>query len=424
MTLSGALQATISERYGLKPSRDWARSLEQAILELARERRVSPQRIENELRANARLLREVAGRLTIEETFFFRFPAQIEFVVSQLSKLLSKQGGSTVTLWSAGCSSGEEPYSVAIGLQQRLGIVPARANILACDINALAIERARLGSYGKWSFRGVPEDVRRRSFEYLGDETYRIHETLRSSVKFEHLAIEEMAHELGETDVAVVMFRNVGVYFDVTALDRCFKHFHRVLAPEGLLVLAATDPTPPKDLFTRVAGAVGIYQRAQRAELRQTPSASDRSIKSRAPRSVERAPVPTLRPPPRVEALALGNRGELLQALEAANRSVALHSTDPATFLLRGQLLLAAGRERDAIEDFRRVLFLRPDHRLARYWYVVTLHAAELPKRALSQLAELRRQLAQAPDDALLEDGSTSTRELRAALGTFEGLYE
>jgi hypothetical protein len=61
---------------------------------------------------------------------------------------------------------------------------------------------------------------------------------------------------------------------------------------------------------------------------------------------------------------------------------------------------------------------------LARYWYVVALHAAEQTHRLTPQIAELRRQLAVAPDDELLEDGTTQACELRAALATFEGLYE
>ncbi len=424
ITRSGALQNTISQRYGLRPNRDWSKSIELAISELARERQVSPQVMESELYVNARLLREIAGRLTVEETFFFRFPAQIEFVVGHLSRLLAQGTDKTVTVWSAGCSSGEEPYSVAIGLQQRLGTVPARATIVGCDINAVAIERAKIATYGKWSFRGVPEELRKRCFERADDDKYRLHETLRGSVQFEHLAIEEAAQRFETASVHAVLFRNVGVYFDGSALERCFRQFHRVLAPDGLLVLAATDPTPPKQLFARVAGSVGIYRRAKQAEKRPHSRALDGQPKGTSPtQTVERSPQ-TLRPPPKVEALALGDRGHLLHAIEAVNRSAAADPTDAQSFLLRGQLLLADGQAAAATEDFRRVLFLKPNHRLARYWYITTLHVSEQTKRVRAQVAELHRQLAQAPDNALLEDGTTTVRELRAALTTFQGLYE
>ncbi|HEY6722437.1 MAG TPA: CheR family methyltransferase [Polyangiaceae bacterium] len=425
MTLSTMLQSAITKRFGLRPRHDWAKSIEQAISQLADERQLPRARVERDLPDDPNLLRAVAGKLTVEETFFFRFPVQIEQVVDHVAQLLPHRPRAAVTVWSAGCASGEEPYSVAMGLHGRLGALPDNLAIVGCDISAVAIERARRGIFGNWSFRGVSEQIRQLYFESLPADKSRIAAVFRSSVRFEHLAIHEMAHRLGPTSVDVVLFRNVGVYFDEASLARCFKQYHRALAPDGLLVLAATDPTPPPELFKRVrSDSIGIYRRAEQSEVTKSRTKA-RTVPRPAPDPVgRRDAIRTLRPPPVVEALALGDRGQLSQAIEAADRAVAGHVDDPHGFFVRGQLLLASGQPVAAIEDFRRVLFLRADDRLARYWYIVALHGAREVGRLGPQIAELRRQLAGALEDEILEDGRTSASELRAALITFEGLCE
>lgn len=420
------LQSAIAKRFGLRPRHDWAKSIELAISQVADERRLPRERVERDLVDDPNLLRAVAGKLTVEETFFFRFPAQVEQVVDHVARLLPHRSSAPVTVWSAGCASGEEPYSVAMGLHRKLGYLPENVAIVGCDISAVAIDRARAGTFGNWSFRGVSDQIRQLYFESLPTGKLRIADIFRGSVRFEHLAIHEMAHRLGPGSVDVVLFRNVGVYFDEVSLARCFKQFHRALAPDGLLVLAATDPTPPPESFKRArADSIGTYRRTE-----QSDGTRPRPKLRTVPRQVPPAPVgrrdavATLRPPPDVEALALGDRGQLAQAIEAANRAIAARVDEPNGYFVRGQLLLAHGQTAAAIEDFRRVLFLRADDRLARYWYIVALYEAREVGRLGPQIAELRRQLASALDAELLEDGHTSASELRAALSTFEGLCE
>lgn len=419
------MQRVISERYGLKPARDWAHSLSLAISNLARERQVTPEAIERELQASPNHLRTIAGTLTVDETFFFRFPAQIDCAVAHVAEQLTAAGGRAVTVWSAGCSSGEEPYSIAVGLHRRLGVVPQNVSIVGCDINAKAIERARTGEYGEWSFRGVPDDLRSLGFERVGRGLYRIRESLRRNVRFEHLAIEEMANRLEADSVNLILFRNVGVYLDQPGLGRCFHQFQRLLAPDGLLIVAATDPSPPKDSWARVRNqAIGTYQRASPVGTLTETVTSRANTRSRGARCTNAAPsISTLRPPPVVEALALGDRGKLLEAIEVVSHSVLRNSSDSGSFFIRGQLHLADGKLLAAVEDFRRALFLQPESKLCRYWYIVALHASQETCRLVPQIAELSRQLAIAADDHLLEDGQTHASELRRALQVFESFY-
>lgn len=441
------LAREITRRYGLRPHASWPRTLAHAVEQLLLGRRLDPARARVIPLQQPELVRELAGRLTVEETYFFRFPEQIQVAVSALREAWLRRR-QPVLAWSAGCSTGEEPYSVAMGVHEALGPSAGQVRMLACDLSSEAIARARAGVYGSWSFRGVGAPIQSTCFDPVGDRL-RIRECYRQAVHFEHLSIEEMAESLVDESVEVILFRNVGVYLDEDALRRCHATFRRVLTRSGILIQAATDPSPLPGHFVRSEGdPVGVFRHAEvplaggacprvpgaplaasgtfaLAESVAGPlrrSASAKKVDSRA--AAPLALPPSLRPPPEVEAVRHGDRGDIARALQAADRAIEQRPHDIGGFILRGQLQLAADAWQAAADDLRRALFIAPHHCLARYWYIVALHAGGQRSRVRSQVRELERQLASVADESNLEDGTTTVRELREALATLGGLYD
>ncbi len=415
------LQEEIARRFGLRPQERWGRDLALALAELGRRHGLQGRRLRLALTADPQLLRELAGRLTIEETFFFRFPEQLAAAVRHLGGRWREFPADDALVWSAGCSTGEEPYSLAIGLGEAFGPLARRCRILACDISADAIARARAGVYGDWSFRGVVPGLRERCFTRLETGRHRLHDAYRSAVQFEHRAVQELGATLTERSVDVVLFRNVGVYLDEPALARCHAAFARVLRQDGLLIQAVTDPSPPADRFTRgERDPVGVFRLAAGP----TPHGSGvrRAEVVTPPRAIPRAPTSAL-PPPSVDALTLADRGDLEQALQACNRRIAADPRTPAGLVLRAQIHLAADRPSEAVDDLRRALFLDPERWLTRYWYVMALQAARQSERAEGQVRELLRQLSDRPAAEVLEDGVTEVGDLRAALTALAASY-
>ncbi len=409
---AASLREEIARRFGLRPQDRWSRDLTRALAELGQRHGLPERKLGAALSTDPRLFRELAGRLTIEETFFFRIPEQLAAAVRHLGARWWQPPAEDSLVWSAGCSTGEEPYSLAIGLREAFGPLAERCRILACDINADAIARARAGIYGDWSFRGGAASVRDRCFTRLRTGRYRLLDTFRNAVQFEHLSVQELGSTLPERSVDVVLFRNVGVYLEERALERCYATFARVLRRDGLLIQAATDPLPPLDRFAREEEApVGVFRLAARP----TPHvASVPRVEAPAPSPpVPRAPRPRLPP---LDAAALADRGDLEKALAACSRMIETDPGSPAGLVLRAQIHLAADRPREAVDDLRRALFLDPDGRLTRYWYIIALQADRQGDRVEAQAQGLLRQLAHLPANEVLEDGVTEVGDLRMAL--------
>jgi chemotaxis protein methyltransferase CheR len=424
------VQQVVLDRFGLRSPKNWDQEFELALGKLGRRYNLPPQELVSSLNLQHGLLRELAGLLTIGETYFYRAKEQIDAAVEHLERtLLTSPDSSPLWVWSAGCASGEEPFSVAMALADRLGSVAARVHILACDISADAIRTARAGVYRRWSFRGVPDPMIQRHFEPAGEGAYAVKEPYRARVEFKNLSVDECAHELAVDSVAVALFRNVGLYLEQAMLERCHRAILHRLAPGGLLLQASTDPAPNVVGLERVSpGVSGAYRKAAslpapstvKTPLKVLPSASPSPasgpVNAKRSRFAERRPMSY--------ASELGGRGQIAEALELTHAALHADPHDTRAYLVRAQLYLASGSPPAAIQDLRRALFLAPGLRLARYWYMVALQVAGQSERALGQLYELERQLGGVAEHELLEDGATTAGEMRRALATTGGFYE
>jgi chemotaxis protein methyltransferase CheR len=181
--------------------------------------------------------------LTTHETYFFRERAQLEALVREIlpEKLASEAGAhGPVQIWSAGCASGEEPYSVVM-LALEAGFVPGRDfRVFASDISRTVLARARTGLYRETSFRDAEASLRMRYFSRK-DGISKISDDVRRHVDFMHLNLVDEAKLalLGPMDV--ILCRNVIIYFDLATKKRVMKSFHEKLRPGGCLLLGRSE---------------------------------------------------------------------------------------------------------------------------------------------------------------------------------------
>ncbi|HSN92947.1 MAG TPA: CheR family methyltransferase [Anaeromyxobacteraceae bacterium] len=212
-------------------------------------------------------LRLLLPLVTVGKTSFFRDERQFGALQALLPELLARPqgGGRRVAIWSAGCATGEEPYSIAMSAAEA-GATPERIEILATDVNPEAVATAARGSFDARRVRDVPKDLVDRYFDHEG-ERYRIRAGLRRLIAAirPHNLVASAFPRPAEGGWDVIFCRNVIIYFDTPTTQQVLAHFHAALAPGGYLFLGYSE-----SLFrlfdgfelTEVAGAF-LYRRPE-----------------------------------------------------------------------------------------------------------------------------------------------------------------
>jgi chemotaxis protein methyltransferase CheR len=192
-------------------------------------------------------LQYLVGRLTVGETHFFRNRPHFEALQQHiLPELIRRRRGKTqhLRIWSAGCSTGEEPYSLAMLLQRMLPDLGDWAvSILATDISEEALAAARKGHYRKWSFREV-EDYYQRRFFTPEDKGWQISREVRGMVTFRHLNLADDLYPtvVTQTDnLDLIVCRNVMIYFNVDLSLEITRRFYRCLGRDGCLLVGHSE---------------------------------------------------------------------------------------------------------------------------------------------------------------------------------------
>jgi chemotaxis protein methyltransferase CheR len=213
---------------------------------------------------NPQLKTKVLLALTTNETSFFRdlapFNALQSTIIPQLLK--SRESTRRLTIWSAACSAGQEPYSLAMLLRETFPQLASwNLSILASDLNPTVVAKAKEGSYTSIEVnRGLPIQYLLKYFEQKGSE-YVIKPVLRDAITFFPL---NLLHPWPSTQVDILFLRNVLIYFDVETKRQMFDKVYNVLAPDGYLFLGTAEtPYRIHDGFNRITvGSATIYQKA------------------------------------------------------------------------------------------------------------------------------------------------------------------
>jgi len=388
----------------------------------------------------------LVARVTVGESYFFREPGQLEVIRSTIlpERRRARRPGATLRLWSAGCASGQEAYTLAMVLEEE-GLA-ANARIAATDISREALGVAVAGVYGSWSLRAVTDRQREAYFHPVA-MGYRVDDRFGRSITF--LPLNLLDPSAGALrDIDVVLCRNVLIYLAPEAVARTARHLADALAPGGWLLTGSSDP--PLD---GLAGLEPTKTPAGLAYRRAPATASDGAAPGRgavptvAARRGSRPPLtaqpPAVARPARLadaspaeddatgdEAVrtirTLGGGGNLDGALDAAAEAIARLPLHTELRFLQAVVLLEAGRPADAATSARAALYLDPGLAMAH----LALARAEV---ALGHNNAARRSVRNAlarlrvlPGDATVPmgDGMRASRLLAMAASHDQALVE
>lgn len=180
------------------------------------------------------------NQVTINETYFLRERAQMDHMIKSVIPDLLAKGKKTIRIWSAACSSGEEPYSIAMLLNEAGLFQKANFEILATDINTEVLNIAQKGLYRAISFRGVPPAIQQKYFTKDGF-TFKIDPAIMSKIKFfqGNLSSPMLGAKVGRLDV--IFCRNVLIYFDIPGKTKVIELFYKSLGAPGTLYLGHSE---------------------------------------------------------------------------------------------------------------------------------------------------------------------------------------
>ena len=216
------------------------------------------------LSADRHVLDHLIDELTVGETYFFREPHQFELIRRQILPELGRRRhpAATIQVWSAGCASGEEAYSLAILLEEE-GLAD-RSRILATDISRAALARARIATYGAWSLRSDQDDLADRYFHYKGSRLV-LAGRFRDRVSFARLNLAADNYpSLKTATIAVdlILCRDVLIYFNQATVRKVAGRLLSCLADGGWLITGPSDP-PLWDYapYDTVVTPAGVFYR-------------------------------------------------------------------------------------------------------------------------------------------------------------------
>ena len=188
-------------------------------------------------------MRELAAKLTVGETYFFRSPEQLSvFSEVAIPRLIKGDRARAIRILSAGCATGEEPYTLAMTLRELGPLAPAEVSILAIDINPEALAKARRGSYSAWSMRATPPDCVEKYFRRDHGQ-FVLDESVRAMVRFDELSVAREDYQFWQPHGFDIIFcRNVIMYLSARVVGEAVARFARALAPDGFLFLSHAEP--------------------------------------------------------------------------------------------------------------------------------------------------------------------------------------
>jgi chemotaxis protein methyltransferase CheR len=181
--------------------------------------------------------------LTVNETYFFREERQLHAFSEEIIPLIvdEKKNNRVLRIWSAGCSTGEEPYTIAMLCCASGLLRDWEIDIFASDISQRVIQTARRGTFSQSSFRNMPDGLQERYFEKVADNRYRINDGIKQMVTFGKVNLFD-EHKTGIlNEVDLIFCRNVIIYFDVDAKKRVIETFYRKLRKNGFLLLGHAE---------------------------------------------------------------------------------------------------------------------------------------------------------------------------------------
>ncbi len=187
------------------------------------------------LKTDTKMFEEFVNYITINVSEFYRNPDQWALLDKEIIPELIGKFGKNLKIWSAACSTGDEPYSLVMALSRHIPL--NQIKIYATDLDKQVIAKAKVGLYNEKSIAAVPEDLKSKYFTKVGP-SYQISEEIKKRVEFhEH----NLLRDTYPTDYHLIVCRNVLIYFTEEAKDEVFVKFHKSLANGGILFIGSTE---------------------------------------------------------------------------------------------------------------------------------------------------------------------------------------
>ncbi len=388
--------------------------------------------------------RQLESELTIKETFFFRFAEQFAALRSTILPGLIEARGARkrLRIWSAGCSTGAEPYSLAVVLSDLLGPALAewQVSILGTDIDERALATAREASYGGWSLRSMPMAERERLFVSQHGR-WRLRLAYSGMVRFERLNILDLdgsAVPLQLSDYDLILCRNMLIYFHPDRATRLVEAIGDRLAPDGWLMLGHAEAglAMGTSLSGVEAGGVVAYRRRDTAPVSAAPLPAglppEQTVRRPAPvaarpvppaSSTAEQPVTTFTAKQDTDAQDIDEVRRLLDAGEITAAATAISRLrdgghDSARLFFLDAVCALSHGDRDVAERaLRSALYLDGAFVMAHYLLAQMLMNAGRTGAARHALVNATNALAAAPpDDPVVEGDGRLAADLREAI--------
>ena len=359
----------------------------------------------------------LASHLTISETYFWRepqvFTALTDSILPQLIRSKGKEKGErSIRIWSAGCSTGEEPYSIAIALQKAIPkIEDWNITILATDINPGAINKAINGTYGAWSFRNSPAWLKSNYFLHKEDRQYEIIPEIKKMVTFTCLSLAEMSAISNANTMDIIFCRNVLMYFTPDWISKIANSFFQELTEDGWFIVSSCELSSqvfPQFTAVNFPGAV-LYRKGKNGSVHSLSAEATPMVDFNTSTFQHLQPIQTIQPTmfvveklkslkveidefnpstpfdPLQQSTAnvkpgeesytdkifairsLANLGHLEEALSTCNGAIACYKLSPGLYFMRASILQELGKSSEAIVSLKQAIYIDPEYIMGHF---------------------------------------------------------
>jgi chemotaxis protein methyltransferase CheR len=407
----------------------------------------------------------LASHLTISETYFWRepqvFSALTDHILPELIKS-KKNGEKSIRIWSAGCSTGEEAYSIAIALHRTIQkIEDWDITILATDINPRALSKAVTGIYSAWSFRNSPAWLKSTWFHHKEDRQYEIIPEIKKMVTFTCLSLVEMSAISNTNTMNIIFCRNVLMYFTKEWVNKISQDLFHCLSEDGWFVVSSSELSSqvfPQFTPVNFPGAV-LYRKGKNGsthsfdvhseEIPQPLSDIAFLTTEGLPKVVAKSdlqpfntsthfqPVQPIQLLPAIASAKeglqqpqaipeetsadrifsirlLADQGHLEEALSICNEAIASYKLSSGLYFLRASILQELDKSSEAIASLKQAIYINPDYIMGHFALgnlFIRQGDAKNAKRYFNNVLDLLSRCAN--DDILPESEGLSVRFIR-----------
>jgi chemotaxis protein methyltransferase CheR len=314
------------------------------------------------------LVQRLIDEVTTQETAFVRDRGQLDTIPWQgLRRSALAAGSASIRVWSAGCATGEEAYTLALLADEALGSEPAPVDVLGTDISGSALATAAVGRYRERAVRSLRAPERDRYLDQQRDGGYLVGERLRGLVRFRrHNLTGDTLPPPGEAGFDLVACRNVLIYFEQPLAGAVIAALERSLRPGGVLMLGAADALRRTPRPARTAAGLAGTARAGTAPAGTAPAGTARRGTGPLRRPLGRHPARS-REQRLTAALNAADNSDRGEALAQVASLIAANPLDADAHFVQGLVALAAGEPGAATAALRRALYIDDRFALAAF---------------------------------------------------------